>query len=196
MATSSSYLPCITVITVVLNGVESIESTITSVINQPYKNLKYIVIDGGSTDGTVDIIKRYENSISFWISEKDCGIYDAMNKGWAHADAESFILFIGSGDRLLSLPESLERYSSADIVIGDVLLGEDTLFKSAAGWRLKIYNSLHHQALLINKQLHQNPPFNTHYKVYADFDLNQRLLKSGARLPGQPAFYPLPCQVG
>lgn len=73
--------PLISIITVVYNGAEHIECAINSVINQTYKNIEYIIIDGGSTDGTVDIIKKYESKISFWISEKDNGIYDAMNKG-------------------------------------------------------------------------------------------------------------------
>lgn len=71
----------ISIITVSLNSVNTIEDCIKSVVNQSYKNIEYIIIDGASTDGTLDIIKKYENKISFWISEKDYGIYDAMNKG-------------------------------------------------------------------------------------------------------------------
>lgn len=74
-------LPLITVITVVLNGEKYLEQTIQSVINQTYPNVEYIIIDGGSTDGTLDIIKKYEDKIDYWVSEKDRGIYDAMNKG-------------------------------------------------------------------------------------------------------------------
>ena len=73
----------ISVITVVLNNKSYIEDCINSVLNQSYKNVEYIVIDGGSTDGTVDAIRKYEKSISKWISEPDRGIYDAMNKGIA-----------------------------------------------------------------------------------------------------------------
>ncbi len=74
-------LPLITVITVVYNGEKYLEETIQSVINQTYPNVEYIIIDGGSTDETIDIIKKYEDKIDLWISEKDEGIYDAMNKG-------------------------------------------------------------------------------------------------------------------
>jgi len=71
----------VSIITVALNNAEYIEACIKSVINQDYKDIEYIVIDGGSTDGTIDIIKKYEDKINLWISESDRGIYDAINKG-------------------------------------------------------------------------------------------------------------------
>jgi len=92
-------LPLITVITVVLNGEKYLEETIQSVINQTYPNVEYIIIDGGSTDGTLDIIKKYENYIDYWVSEKDKGIYDAMNKG-VRLSMGGFLCFIGSDDIL------------------------------------------------------------------------------------------------
>jgi glycosyltransferase involved in cell wall biosynthesis len=73
--------PLVSIITVVFNGERYLEETIKSVINQTYKNIEYIIIDGGSTDNTLNIIKKYEDKIDYWISEKDKGIYDAINKG-------------------------------------------------------------------------------------------------------------------
>jgi glycosyltransferase involved in cell wall biosynthesis len=73
--------PLVSVITVVFNGHKHLEQTIQSVLNQSYDNVEYIIIDGGSTDGTLDIIRKYEHAIDYWISEPDKGIYDAMNKG-------------------------------------------------------------------------------------------------------------------
>jgi glycosyltransferase involved in cell wall biosynthesis len=89
-------LPLLTVITVVYNR-KSIEKTIKSVIEQSYPNIEYIIIDGGSTDGTIDIIKKYEDYIDYWVSEKDGGIYDAMNKGIKLAKGD-LLAFLNAGD--------------------------------------------------------------------------------------------------
>ena len=89
--------PLISIITVVYNGEKFLEKTIQSVINQTYKNIEYIIIDGGSTDGTVDIIKKYEEQIDYWVSERDGGIYDAMNKGIDKANGVG-LLFLNAGD--------------------------------------------------------------------------------------------------
>ena len=91
----------ITIITVVYNSVNHIEDTIKSVLNQTYKNIEYIIIDGGSNDGTVEIIKKYEHKIQYWISEPDLGIYDAMNKGINKANGK-WINFLNSGDIICS----------------------------------------------------------------------------------------------
>ena len=89
--------PLMTVITVVFNGKEYLEETILSVINQTYDNIEYIVIDGGSTDGTLDIIKKYEHAIDYWVSESDKGIYDAWNKA-VQVSMGMWICFLGADD--------------------------------------------------------------------------------------------------
>lgn len=170
----------ITVITVVYNAVQAIEDTILSVIAQQHRNIEYIIIDGGSTDGTIEIIKQYQNKIKYWISENDKGIYDAMNKGWNIANENSYILYLGAGDRIIQLPDILDNTQSC-IYFGDAILGEHKVFKAYANFRLKFGNFVHHQSLLIPKRLCPNPPFNIQYKVYADFDVNQRLLKRNVR---------------
>ncbi len=92
--------PLITIITVVYNGEATLKDTIESVISINYKNINYIIIDGGSKDGTVDVIKNYASYIRYWKSERDNGIYDAMNKGWKIAEKNSYILVLGRGDRV------------------------------------------------------------------------------------------------
>lgn len=98
-------LPLITVITVVYNGDKYLEETILSVINQTYPNVEYIIIDGGSTDGTIDIIKKYEHAIDYWVSEKDKGMYDALNKG-----------FLVSTGRLINFCNSDDLFYSNNVI--------------------------------------------------------------------------------
>ena len=117
-----NQLPLITVITVVYNGEKCLEETIQSVINQTYPNVEYIIIDGGSTDGTLDIIKKYEDSIDYWVSEKDKGIYDAMNKGIELAFG-NLIGILGGDD--IFFPKALEyvsNFAEYDAVVGPVKL--------------------------------------------------------------------------
>ena len=94
--------PLISIITVVYNGDKYLEETVQSVLSQTYDNVEYIIIDGASTDGTIDIIRKYEDQIDYWVSERDKGMYDAMNKGIDAASGE-LINFMNAGDRLIFL---------------------------------------------------------------------------------------------
>lgn len=115
--------PLITIITVVYNDSINIEKTINSVLNQTFKNYEYIIIDGSSTDGTLDVIKKYDDNIDYWISEKDEGVFDAMNKGIKHASG-TWINFMNSGDIFTSnlILEKIfqnNTYEKVDILYGD-----------------------------------------------------------------------------
>lgn len=92
--------PLITIVTVVFNGVKFIEDCIQSVVNQSYRNIDFIIFDGGSVDGTLDVIRKYDQQISYWKSEPDRGIYDAMNKAISLAMPGSWVLIIGADDKL------------------------------------------------------------------------------------------------
>ncbi len=179
-------LPLITIITAVYNKGNELHNTIKSITRNPYKNIQHIIIDGGSCDNTLDIIKQNEAFVHTWISEKDKGVYDAMNKGWQLANINSYILFLGAGDELISLPCLEEK--SPEIIFGNVKKGEHFIFVSTADIRLRLGNTVHHQALLIKKKIHQLPPFDLRFSVYADFDFNQRLLKKGYKFVKDKVF--------
>ena len=179
--------PLISIITVSYNSADALESTILSVVaNYSYID-NYIIIDGASTDGTIDIIKKYQQYVTYWVSEPDKGIYDAMNKGWEKAPNDSYVLFLGCGDKLENMPD-IESFKKAGIIAGTVQIGKKFLFKPKTDIRLKLGNTLHHQALFIKKSLHVLPPFNLAYGTYADFDFNQRLVKAGHNIYIDPVF--------
>ncbi|WP_234736676.1 glycosyltransferase family 2 protein [Tellurirhabdus bombi] len=103
----TSSPPRVSIITAVYNANQYLDACIQSVLNQTYKNFEFIIIDGGSTDGTVDTIKKNQQHLSYWISERDKGIYDAWNKGLAAAKGD-WLLFVGADDLLY--PHALQSY--------------------------------------------------------------------------------------
>ena len=115
--------PLVTVITVCYNAVSLIEKTIRSVLAQQYEHIEYVVVDGSSTDGTIEIIRKYEAHISHWITEQDEGIYDAMNKGVAMATGE-WCIFLNAGDTFAAddvLNRVFQVPREADVIYGDVV---------------------------------------------------------------------------
>ena len=114
-------MPRLSVITVVFNNVKDIERTMLSVLNQTYTNIEYIIIDGGSNDGTLELIDKYKDRITKIISEKDNGIYDAMNKGLTLATGE-YVLFMNSGDEIYArdtVEKVFDSAPDADIYYGE-----------------------------------------------------------------------------
>lgn len=168
--------PQITVITVVFNGEDFLEQTILSVINQNYDNVEYIIIDGGSTDNTLNIIRKYEHAIDYWISEKDEGIYDAMNKGIKLSSAD-WINFMNAGDSfntvkvLDSLSKEINRTSDVDVFYSDI----NFLYKSGTElFRCNIDRGIIvHQSVLYKKSLHKSVGAN--YIVFSGFNTSDYL---------------------
>ncbi len=126
--TKHVFQPKISIITIVYNGASLLEGTIKSVINQSYSNIEYLIIDGGSTDGTLELIQKYEHDISIWLSEADNGLYDAMNKGLRMATGD-FVWFMNAGDHILKA-DTVEKMVAAcqpntDVIYGEVMLVND-----------------------------------------------------------------------
>ena len=164
----------LTLITVVYNDPQ-IELTIKSVIPFLNDEVEYVVIDGGSTDRTLSILKQYESYFAYWVSEKDNGIYDAMNKAIRHAQGH-FVLHLNSGDVLQALPIAfLMSNVDTDILSFPVSINNgEMIYSPHFDWRTKFRTSLHHQGTFYKREL---VSYDTSYKVFADFDLNQRLYK-------------------
>ena len=122
----STSQPLVSIITIVYNGENYLEQAINSVVQQSYQNIEYIIIDGGSTDQSISIIKKYESKIRAWISEPDKGIADAFNKGLARASGD-VIGFINADDWYEpdAVQKVVENINGADIVYGDLRLWRD-----------------------------------------------------------------------
>jgi glycosyltransferase involved in cell wall biosynthesis len=185
VTTNQTYL--ISIITVVFNGANFIEDTILSIINQTYKNIEYIIIDGGSTDGTVDIIKKYEDKITFWISEKDNGIYDAMNKGTLKAKGE-WLNYMNAGDRFYKnttieeVSKELNEANDAAVIYGDtemIFHEHDRYIRHAKKDGHKYHHRFVHQSSFIRRSIAVKYPYDINFKIAADADFFTKLYSNG-----------------
>jgi glycosyltransferase involved in cell wall biosynthesis len=168
--------PLITVITVVYNGAGMLEKTIRSVIDQRYTPVEYLVIDGASTDGSTDIIKNYESKIAGWISEKDTGLYNAMNRGIRMATGE-WICFLNCGDVFtdrerigMVVKEILSGDENTAVVYGNILVAADGTFREKIA---REPCNLHrmffcHQSAFVKTGIMRQYLFDEHYRMSAD----------------------------
>jgi glycosyltransferase involved in cell wall biosynthesis len=169
-------LPLISIVTVVYNASATFEKTIKSVGGSTYSNIEYIVVDGGSRDGTIDIIKRNRHIISKWVSEPDKGIYDAMNKGVGMATGK-WIIFLGADDILNNvIPAVAEQLKNENtIYYGDVYMTGSQLIYAGVFTKFKIaYKNICHQSIFYPRSVFEYYDFNLSYKIHADYDLNLR----------------------
>jgi len=171
--------PLISIITVTYNpGIERLKKTLASVKKQTIRNeIEYLIIDGNSTDGTIDWIKSQKHDINYFLSEPDSGIYDAMNKGCLSAHGE-WILFLNAGDQLYS-QNTLENIKELlinvnhDVIYGDCIQAYedyDVYDKASPLSRLPFQMIASHQSILCKRKLLIEHPFNLKYTVCADFD--------------------------
>ncbi len=175
----------VSIITVCRNSEESIEATIQSVINQTYPNIEYIIIDGKSTDGTLNIVRKYEEKISKIVSEKDEGIYDAMNKGIRVANGE-IIHFLNCGDYFCDnqviekIVEVFINNRDCAFIYGDYYLYNENKTEFIVGYRKNITHiisqGINHQSTFVRRAVFDYGLFDTSYPIYSDFDWLLNLL--------------------
>lgn len=179
--------PLLSVVTVVYNGAATLEQTIQSVLNQTYGNVEYIIIDGGSADGTLDVIRDYEDKIDLWQSEQDKGIYDAMNKGIALASGE-YIALLNADDwyepGTCALVAGEIGREKADVYYGVLR------FVSRAGEPLRVQGTttqildrtmIAHPTCFVSREIYQREKYDTAFRSAADYDFICRLVRSNVR---------------
>lgn len=167
----------LSIITITYNNLEGLKRTTMSIKQQTWKDYEWIVIDGGSTDGTKDYLESLVPQPDFWVCEKDNGVYNAQNKGIAKATGE-YTICMNAGDKFHS-PSTLEQVFSheitADIVYGNwqrIYSDERTEMRQAPQKISPLffyYSNICHQAMFIKRHVMQENPFNEEYKIYADW---------------------------
>lgn len=171
----------VTIITVCRNHAKELERTIRSVESQTWQEKEYLVIDGASTDDTLDVIKAHEASITRWVSEPDQGIYDAMNKGVKMAQGE-WVIFMNAGDTFAG-DDTLQRVfgsaQDADVIYGDVI--KEELVKKAEAPRNAHRMFYCHQSAFVRTSCLREFPFDIRHRMSADFKQVKQLYLSGKR---------------
>lgn len=174
-------MPKVSIITINYNDGNGLEKTILSIVSQTVIDYEFIVIDGGSADNSVDVVKKYENKIKFWVSEKDNGIYDAQNKGVSKATGE-YLIFLNSGDsffdkNVISKFCDFEKANHKKVVYGNTNIidsdGSSRILCPPQKIDLNFWyaNTLNHQAVFMHNSLFQKyGVFSTKYKYASDFE--------------------------
>jgi glycosyltransferase involved in cell wall biosynthesis len=180
------HSPVISIITIVFNGEKHLEQTICSVLGQTYRHIQYIIIDGGSTDRSVNIIRKYEKDIYYWTSGKDKGISDAFNKGIAVATGD--VIGIINADDWFE-PDALERVAvriaDADICYGDIQLWKNEKKELIQRGNLGLLSremTIHHATVFVKKEIYETyGGFDLKYRCAMDYDLLLRFKVKNCR---------------
>jgi len=183
---TSLNTPLVSIITVVFNGGKHIEKTILNVLDQTYSNIEYILIDGGSKDNTISIIKKYENKIDYWISEPDKGIADAFNKGISLATGE-IIGIINADDwyEINTVTLAVEALKNGDVAYGNMQCWKgnekDYVFMADHNF-LKNEMCINHPTVFVKKYIYEKyGVYSLEYKIAMDYDFFLRLDKNGVK---------------
>jgi Glycosyltransferases involved in cell wall biogenesis len=186
--------PTLSVLLVCKNPGPRLHTALASVWSQSHVAPEIVVVDGGSTDGTLAWLQQHRARLTTFVSEPDTGIYDAMNKAVAAARGD-WLLFLGADDRLVgdtTLAQAMETLAttSAGVVSGEAAFDDGRIYRLAARIRPLARNFVHHQATFYRRALFdENGVFDTSLRVMGDYDFNFRLWKNGIR------FKPLPLRV-
>ncbi len=183
--------PLISVVTVVLNGRQTLERCVKSVISQTYSSIEYIVVDGGSKDGTMDIIKQYDKAIDYWVSEKDNGLYHAMNKAVLFCTGD-YILYLNADDELYN-SQTMEKVANnvtkdIDIFYGNILVEDKYCEEYIQLGREFSLNDIKkekkppHPAFFVRSSLLKENPFNEKCRIASDYDLMCRLFRKHLKM--------------
>lgn len=189
-------LPVVSIITIVWNSKALIKHTIDNILLQSYPNIEYIIIDGASNDGTVEVIQSYNKQLSYWCSEKDGGLYDAMNKGIQAATGD-YIWFINSGDSIYestTLEKIISTCENADILYGDTMYTDDKFHDIGTRENFlphKIPEQLSvkslyygmavcHQSFIVKKSI--APLYDLQYRISADYNWQISCVKNAKKI--------------
>lgn len=188
----------LSIITVNLNNREGLQRTIDSVICQTFRDFEWIVIDGGSTDGSRELIEQYADHFAYWVSEPDKGIYNAMNKGIKVAKGE-YLQFLNSGDYLYNkatLEKCMMSHDNADIIYGNLYLTDSgtsqlLTYPDKLTLRFFLNETLCHNATFIKRDILQQVYYNEHNKLVSDWEfyLSQAIKNKTFSHINEPVIY-------
>lgn len=186
----------LSIITINLNNVDGLKKTAKSVVEQTYRDMEWIVIDGGSTDGSKEFIESCADQISYWVSEPDAGVYNAMNKGIKHAKGK-YIQFLNSGDCLLSndiLEEVFATEHDADVLYTDCYLVENDRVKEERRYpdvmslRELLDINLVHNGMFFKRELFEEELYDETLKISSDLKFNIKKVLENKSFKHVPVF--------